>query len=117
MSACMLCSFIALAIVIGFAYYISKKLSEIEKNFNRLFSDSDGRIGTTREMIETLSASINKCEELLLIVTKEYTKHLEKLQESRDKVVEQNHQLTQTNAMLTTAATQPRTVINNQSHD
>ena len=79
----------------------------------RLMRESEQRIERMNEMVCRLADATIQLNNTLMIITKEYTRQLDRLQECRDRLSAENAELIRANEKLLCAATQPRHIINN----
>jgi len=79
----------------------------------RLLRESEQRIDRTNDMVCKLAAATSQIAEMHRLVTEEYIKQIDKLQDCRDKVIEQNKDLIRANSILADIASAPKTTINN----
>jgi len=85
-----------------------------EETLLLLLEKSEQRIDRTNEMICKLADATSTMNSTLLLITKEYTRQLDKLQKCRDNLAKLNEDLIKENEKLLAAATAPRSIINNK---
>ncbi len=118
--SCIICPIVSVFCIIFMCYGTIHRMYAIEKQFLKLYNESEARINQTNEMICKLSACIEKTENVLMTITNDYEHRMDKLQETHDKVMEQNGNLTKLNgdltkqnAILSAAATVPHINVTN----
>lgn len=83
--SCIICPIVAVFCIIFMCYSTIHRMYAIEKQFLKLYNESEARINQTNEMICKLSACIEKTENVLLTITNDYKHRMDKLQENQDK--------------------------------
>ena len=90
--SCIICPIVSVFCIIFMCYSIIHRMYAIEKQFLKLYNESEARINQTNGMICKLSACIEKTENVLMTITNDYEYRMDKLQETHDKVMEQKRQ-------------------------